>query len=60
MSSPTSNYNSKITTLDTVIRRENLNYILEFRLLINIAQHIDSQLILYDIHIYNPIIASYI
>ena len=58
MSSSTSNHNPKTTTLDAVAERENLNYISKFGLPVNIAHHIDSRLIFYNIHIDNPIIAS--
>ena len=57
MFSTTSDCNLK--TLDTATElRENINYIEKFGLPPNVAQHIDSQLILNDIHIDDPTIAS--
>ena len=58
MSNPTSNHNSKITTLNAVTESENLNYISKFGLSANIAHYINSRLIFYDVHIDNPTIAS--
>ena len=56
MSSPTSDYNPETTILDAVAERENLNYISKFGLPANVAHHIDSCLILHDVHIDDPII----
>ena len=59
MSNPASNPNAKTSILDTAIDlRENMNYIKKFGLLPNVAQYIDSQLILHNTHIDDPIIAS--
>lgn len=58
MSSPTSNRNPKTIILDVATKiRENRNYGEKFGLSVNVAQHIDSRLIIYDIHIDNLIIA---
>ena len=58
MSSPTSDHNPDTTTLDIAIERENLSYISKFGLPANVAHHINSRLILYDVHINDPIITS--
>ena len=58
MFSSISNHNPKTTTLDAAAERENLNYISKFRLTANVAYHIDSWLIFYDVYIENLIIAS--
>ena len=55
---PPSDHKSEITTLDAVAKRENLNCISKFRLPTSVAQHIDLCLILHDVHINNPTIAS--
>ena len=57
MSSPISNHNPETTTLDAPAERENLNYISKFGLPANITHHIDSRLILHDVHIDDPRIA---
>ena len=57
-SSPPSNRNPKATSLDAAAKRENLNCISKFGLSANIAQHIDSCLILYDVDVDDPTIAS--
>ena len=59
MSTSTSDQNPETATLDTAAERENLNYISKFGLPANVAQqHIDSRLILHDVHIDDPTIAS--
>ena len=58
MSSPSSDHNPKTMTLDAATERENLNYISKFGLPANVAHHIDSRLILHDVHIDDPTIAS--
>ena len=57
-SSPPSNRNPETTTLDAVAERENLNCISKFGLPASIVQYINSRIILYDVHIDNPTIAS--
>lgn len=56
MSSLITNHNPKTTTLDTVAKKKNLNYISKFRLSPNIINHIILGLILYDIYMDNPTI----
>ena len=51
MSSPTSNYNPRTTTLNADVKRENLNYISKLGLSANVAHHIDLREIFYDVHI---------
>ena len=58
MYSLTSNNNPKIIILDAAAEREILNYISKFQLSVNVAHHIDSRLILHNVHIDNPIITS--
>ena len=58
MSNLISNPNSKTSTLDAAAERENLNYIAKFRLPANVAHHINLQLILHNVHIDKPTIAS--
>ena len=57
-SSPPSDRNPETTTLDAAAERENLNCISKFGLPTSVAQHIDSRLILHDVHIDDPTIAS--
>ena len=57
MSSSTSNPSPNASTLDAA-EKANLTYISKFRLPSSVAQHIDSCLILNDIHIDNPTTAS--
>ena len=57
MSSSTSNPSPNIATLDAA-EKANPTYILKFGLPLSVAQHIDSCLILNDIHIDNPTTAS--
>lgn len=47
----TSNLNSDIATLDAIIDKINLTYILKFELPLSIAQYINSCLIFNNIHI---------
>lgn len=54
MSSSTSDPNPKAPTLDAAIERESLIYITKFGLPSSVAQHIDSRLILHDVHINEP------
>ena len=56
--SPLSDRNFETTTLDAIAERENLNCISKFGLFTSVAQHIDLRLILYDVHIDDPTIAS--
>ncbi len=58
MSSSTNDLNAKTTSSNTVAIKENLSFIKKFGLLADIAQHIDSRLILNDIHIDNSITVS--
>ena len=59
MSNLLSNPNAKTSTLDAAAKlRENMNYIKKFGLSLSVAPHIGSQLILNDIHIGDPIIAT--
>ena len=59
MSNSTSDPNAETSTLDAAAElRENMNYIEKFGLPPSVAQHIDSRLILNDIHIDDPTIAS--
>ena len=53
-----SDRNPEITTLNTAAEKENLNCILKFGLPANVAQYIDLRLILHDIYIDDPTIAS--
>ena len=57
ISSPTSNNNPKTTTLDTVAKKKNLNYISKFGLSANFTYHINLRLIFHDIYIDNLITA---
>lgn len=57
MSSSTSNLSPNAAILDAT-DKANLTYIEKFGLPANVAQYIDFQLILYNIYINNPIIAS--
>lgn len=52
-----SNPNLDTTTLDATINKENLTYILKFRLSLSVAQCIDFCLIFNNIHIDDSIIA---
>lgn len=56
MSSPTCNNNLEITTLNTVVKIENLNYISRFGLSSSIVQHIYLCLIFHNISINNSTI----
>lgn len=56
MSISINNQNFKITLFDIVAKRENLNYILKFGLLANIAQYINIYIIIYNVHINDFII----
>ena len=59
MSNSISNPNVKTSTLDAATElKENINYIEKFGPPPSITQYIDSQLILNDIHIDDPKIAS--
>ena len=59
MSNSTSNANAKTSILDAAAKlNKNLNYIKKFRLPLSVTQHIDSWLILNDVYIKNPTIAS--
>ena len=51
-----SNHNFKITILDIIAQKKNLNYISKFRLLANITYHINLYLIFSNIYINNPTI----
>ncbi|MCJ1345193.1 hypothetical protein MMC31_003399, partial [Peltigera leucophlebia] len=57
MSNSTRDPNPKTITLDAVAEIENLNYIARFGLPANVAHHIDSRLIFYDVHINDSSIA---
>ena len=59
MSNSTSDPNAETSTLDAAAElRENMNYIEKFGLPPSVAPHINSRLILNDIHINDPTIAS--
>ena len=58
MFSPISDHNPETTILDATAKRKTLNYISKFRLPANVAQYIDLCLILHDVHINDPTIAS--
>lgn len=58
MSSLTNNPNTKTTSLNTAVIKENLSYIKKFELPIGVTQQIDFGLILNNIHINNPITTS--
>ncbi|MCJ1346029.1 hypothetical protein MMC31_004240 [Peltigera leucophlebia] len=59
MSNLTSDSNPKTSVLDAAAElRENMNYIKKFELPLSVAQHINSRLILNDIYIDKPTIAS--
>ncbi len=59
MSNSTSDQNVETSTLDAAAElRENMNYIEKFGLPPSVAQHIDSRLILHDVHIDEPTTAS--
>ena len=59
MSNLINNSNVKTSILDTIAKlRKNINYIKKFGLPPSVALHIDSRLILNNIHIDNPTIAS--
>lgn len=56
--SPTSDYNFKITTSNTIAIKNNLSYIKKFELPISITQYINARLIVNDVNINNSRIAS--
>ena len=59
MSNSISDPNAKTSTLDATAKLiENMNYIEKFRLPPSVAPYIDFRLILDDIHIDDPTIAS--
>lgn len=58
MSISTSDPNPRTTTLNTIIVKENSNYIANFGLFASIAQHINLHLILHDVYINDPTIVS--
>ena len=57
MSFSTNNPNAKKTSSNTAAIKDKLSYIKKFELFVDVIQHINSRLIIKDVHIDNPTIA---